>query len=61
MATPGDNQRDPDIDDFQPAKKRPKKAVLPAERFKAPTSDEDMTRICKGFVPHNMLVCRVES
>ena len=38
------------MDDFQPLKK-PK---LPSERFKAPTSDEDITKICKGFVPPNM-------
>ena len=39
-----------DMDDFQPLKKIPRKAVLPAEHFKSPTSCEDMARICKGFV-----------
>ena len=38
---------------LQKKKERPKKALLPAECFKAPTNDKDMTRICKGFVPPN--------
>ena len=53
MATRFANQRDLDMDDFQPVKKKSKKSVLPPERFKAPTSNEDMAKICKGFVPPN--------
>ena len=39
-----------DMDDFQPLKKKPRKAVglLPAECFKSPTSCEDTAKICKG-------------
>ena len=41
------------MDDFQPVKKKAKKAVVPAKRFKTSTSDEDMTRLCKADVPPN--------
>ena len=50
MATP---QVDSDLEDFQPLNKKSKCSVLPTERFKAPTSDETMEKIYKGFVPPN--------
>ena len=53
MSSSSGKRRSVDMDDFQPVKEKAKKAVVPAERFKTPTSDEDMTRLCKAYVPPN--------
>ena len=53
MSSSSGKRRSVDMDDFQPVKKKAKKAVVPAERFKTPTSDEDMTRLCKAYVSPN--------
>lgn len=52
MAALSDNHLDSDMGGFQPVMKNPIKSVLPSERFKAPTSNEDMAKICKGFIFH---------
>ena len=45
-------RHNPDMDDFQPLKKKPKRSSqLAQDRFKAPTCGEDMSVICKAFVP----------
>ena len=46
-----DFEYDPDLDDFQPpAKKRAKKVK---DRFGKPTSEEEIAKLAKGFVPEN--------
>ena len=51
--------RDSSMEDFQePRRKKAKsgdgKQVLRCKRFVVPASKEEMTEICKGFVPKNM-------
>ena len=46
-----DFEYDPDLDDFQPpAKKRAKKVK---DSFGKPTSEEEIAKLAKGFVPEN--------
>ena len=48
------DSQDQDLRDFQPPRKKLKSSVTPSEgRFKAPTSNEEMAEISKGYVPHN--------
>ena len=45
---------DQDLRDFQPPRKKLKSTLTPSEgRFKAPTSNEEMAVLRKGYIPHN--------
>ena len=47
-------EQDPDLRNFQPLHKKVKSSTTPSKgRFKAPTSNEEMAVISKGYVPRN--------
>ena len=47
-------EQDPDLRNFQPPCKKAKGSKRPSEgRFKAPTTNEEIAMISKGYVPRN--------